>query len=111
MDTPLVGFGKMPPYLPPAFRRAVALGSIRHAGMVLPGNGEPGTIPAGGTPPGQFAPKVAIPVGTVITLAVPLKVVGITAPVPAPFASGYILASGTGTLSKPPSISPRHSML
>ena len=63
---------------------------------MLLGKGAPDTMPAGGTPPGQFAPKFAIPVGTVMMFGLPLGFVrGITAPVPAPFASGYSLATGT----------------
>src|SRR5438874_5863430 len=88
---PLVGFGKMP-----AASSDVALGSIMHDGIVLPGNGWPGTTPVGGAPPGQPAPSPATPVGTEITRGFPLaSVVGNTAPVPGPFASGYELASGT----------------
>ena len=89
---PLFAFGKMPPYLPPAFSKAVALGSIRQSGMCYWGR-------AAGNEcwryclPSSSKPKLAIPVGTTIGLALPLKVVGSTAPVPAPPASGYMLAS------------------
>src|SRR6476659_7480056 len=80
---PLVGLGNIP-----ALRREVEFGSTMQEGIVLFGNEAPGEIPAGGTPPGQLAPRFATPVGTVI-------VVGKTAPEPGPFASGYSLASGT----------------
>src|SRR5579863_5079636 len=107
----LVGAGKIPPYLPPAVSNAVALVLIMQSGMVLLGKGEPGVIPAGATPPGQLANWPAIPVGTSVLTALPLYVVGRTAPVPAPFASGYELAKGTWMFRRPPSISFRHSML
>src|SRR5215469_7213604 len=42
----------------PAFRSAVALGSIMQVGIVLPGKGDPCTIPAGATPP-QFLYRYA----------------------------------------------------
>ena len=51
---PDVGAGKMP-----AAKSAVAFGSIMHDGMVLPGNGDPWTTPAGATPPGQFLKSTA----------------------------------------------------
>ncbi len=81
----------MPPYLPPAVSKADAFALIIQAGIVLPGNGEPGVTPAGAAPPGQFANWVAAgtiePVlqtnpsqGSVAILAFPLKVVGRTAP-------------------------------
>src|SRR5215472_2827260 len=84
----VVGLGKMPPNFPPAFSRRGALGSIAQSGMVFSGNGFPGTrvaCTAGEHP----APNPATPVGTVARPA------GRTAPVPAPLASGYELASGT----------------
>src|SRR5882724_4934784 len=37
----------------PALSRAVELGEIMQAGIVLLGKGDPCTIPAGSTPPGQ----------------------------------------------------------
>src|ERR1700728_4439990 len=95
---PLVGWLKIP-----AWSRAAAFASIMQSGIVLFGNGCPGTIPAGGFPPGQFAPRPTTPVGTTMLRVLPLaRVVGITAPVPAPLASGYILARGTVTLNSPP---------
>src|SRR5208283_651840 len=104
---PLVGLLKMP-----ALSRAVASGAIMHSGIVLLGKGLPGTIPAGAVPPGQFAPRPTTPVGTTIFRVLPLaSVVGITAPVPAPLASGYMLASGVVTLNSPPVTYLRHSML
>ena len=47
-STPLFA-GKMP-----AFSSAAEFGEIMQEGMILPGNGEPCTIPAG-APPGQLA--------------------------------------------------------
>ena len=44
-----LGAGKIP-----ALTKAAALAEIMHDGMVLLGKGEPCTIPAGRTPPGQF---------------------------------------------------------
>src|SRR5438552_13636250 len=88
---PLVGRGKMP-----ALRSEDALGAIMQAGILFPGNGCPGVIPAGGVPPGQFAPRPTTPVGTLIVSGFPFgSVDGNTDPVPGPFASGYSLASGT----------------
>src|ERR1700733_6417516 len=104
---PLVGLLKIP-----AFSSAAAFGSIMQLGIGWLGKGWPGTIPAGGTPPGQFAPRPTTPVGTTILSVLPFaRVVGMTAPVPAPLASGYILARGTVTLNSPPCTYRRHSML
>src|SRR5689334_9046280 len=47
-----LGAGKIP-----AFTSALALGAIMHDGITLLGNGEPCTMPAGRTPPGQFAAR------------------------------------------------------
>src|SRR5579872_408479 len=80
-----VGPGKMP-----ACNSTVALELIMQSGMVLLGKGEPGTTPAGATPPGQFANNRA---GA--TVEGTLTVSGNTAPVPAPLASGYTPSSGT----------------
>src|SRR5438046_2694360 len=46
---PAVGAGKIP-----ALNKAVELGLIMQEGILLPGNGEPWTTPAGATPPGQL---------------------------------------------------------
>src|SRR5436305_10239347 len=86
---PLVGLGKIP-----AARSDVAFGSIKQDGITFPGKGLPGAT--GETPPGQFAPQPATPVGATMEIELPFaSVVGRTAPVPGPFASGYELASGT----------------
>src|ERR1700734_2273599 len=53
----------------PAFKSACALGSSIHVGMVLLGKGFPATIPAGGTPPGQFAPRLRTLLGTLMVTA------------------------------------------
>ena len=97
----------MPPYLPPAVSKAIELLLIMQSGIVLLGNGDPGTTPAGAALPGQLANWIEA--GTVVRLGsemrfeLPLgRVVGITAPVPAPPASGYSLVSGTVWLINPP---------
>src|ERR1700736_6022033 len=78
---PDVGAGKMP-----AFRSAAELGSIMHDGMVLVGNGDPCTTPAGRTPPGQFLASTAGDTceaeGTLIVVA--------------PKLPPYVAGSGTG---------------
>src|SRR5215475_14101186 len=96
---PSVGWGKIP-----AARSDFAFASIMQGGIVLFGNNCPGTIPVGGTLPGQFAPRLTTPLGTLIGT-------GNTAPVPVPPASGYSLANGTFQLRVWPWISLRHSML
>src|SRR5215472_1438454 len=90
----LVGWGKIPPYFPPANNRLLAFASIMQSGMVLLGNGCPGTSVAE-TAAEHPAPSPATPVGTVAILALPPKVAGKMAPVPGPDASGYSLAKGT----------------
>src|SRR5208282_22307 len=79
-----VGFGKIP-----AFTRDAALALIMHDGIVLPGNCVPCTIPAGATPPGQFAKR---------TLGATCAMVGtlmFVVPKLAPAAVGYVAGSGT----------------
>src|SRR5215469_1297295 len=93
--------GKMP-----AASRAVELGSIMQLGIVLLGNGDPCTIPAGATPPGQFLNKNAG-----VTFAA-LGTLGAGPPATsAPFALGYHAVLGTVWFSVWPWISLRHSML
>src|SRR5215467_6527907 len=65
---PSVGLGKIP-----ASRSAFAFASIMHDGIVLSGNNCPATIPTGGIPPGQFAPKPATPVGIESAQGKPLR--------------------------------------
>src|ERR1700761_4112284 len=77
----------------PAFKSVCALGSSMHAGMVLLGKGFPGTTPAGGTPPGQFAPRPTTLLGTLMMTA-SAPVAGNTPP--------YSLANGTVWLVNPP---------
>src|ERR1700722_7617255 len=104
---PLVGAGKMPPYFPPAVSKAVELLLIMQSGIVLLGNGDPATTPAGATFPGQLANWIeagtAVRLGSEMMFVLPLgRVVGIPPPVPAPPASGYSLVSGTVWLINPP---------
>src|SRR5580692_1667721 len=96
----------------PAASRVDAFPSIMQSGIVLLGKGCPATTPAGGTPPGQFAPRFTTFAGAVMIFEWPLgRVVGITAPVPTPLASGYSLARGTVWFVNPPCTMLRHSML
>src|ERR1700685_3060964 len=86
-DSVALAAGKMP-----ALRREVALGDIMQVGIVLPGNGEPCTIPAGRTPNGQFCARTeaatVVADGTLITVL--------------PKSPPYSLAAGTGWLVRPP---------
>src|SRR5256885_980004 len=93
---PAVGFGKMP-----ALTRAVAFGAIMHEGILLPGNGDPLTTPAGAVPPGQFPNRTlfATELGTRIGVELELK------------SPPYVAGSGTVWFVKPPLMYLRHSML
>src|SRR5271169_6197261 len=79
---PLVGVGKMPPNLPPAFRRAVAFGSIRQSG-IGPGSAPPSAATqVAWVAASHLEPKLKIPVGTAILTVLPLYVAGSSAPEP-----------------------------
>src|SRR6478672_2430969 len=92
---PLVGAGKIP-----AVNRDLAFASMAHSGIVLFGKGVPGVS----VPGAQFAPNPGT-FGTTTWSALPSAIVaGNTAPVPAPLASGYMLANGTVGLRLPPLI-------
>src|SRR2546429_969994 len=91
-------FGKIP-----AVSKAVAFGAIMQDGILLPGNGDPCTTPAGAAPPGKLANR---------TLGVTCALVGTLIPVelvlkPPPYEAG----SGTVWFVRPPLTYLRHSML
>src|SRR6185369_5224261 len=94
----VVGAGKKP--VP---SNAVAFGLIMQLGILLRGNCEPRTIPAGATPPGQLANRTEsdtlAKVGTKMGVETELK------------SPPYVAVSGTVWLVDPPSIYLRHSML
>src|SRR5271170_6486696 len=89
--------GKMP-----ALTKAAEFVLIMQVGMMLPGKGDPCTMPAGATPP-QPAKRTAgatcAAVGTVIGVASELKL------------PPYVAVPGTVWLVAPPVISGRHSIL
>src|SRR6476646_1755945 len=72
LESTALGLGKIP-----APSRAEAFLEIMQAGMILPGNGDPCTTPAGAAPPGQL-PKRTLgatwaALGTLITAVLELK--------------------------------------
>src|ERR1035438_6879068 len=79
--SPDVGAGKRP-----ALSSAVAFGLIMQVGIVFPGNGEPCTMPAGRTSPGQFFAR---------TDGATCAAVGTSITVP-PKSPPYVDGSGTG---------------
>src|SRR5579859_3692427 len=72
LESTALGLGKIP-----ALSRAVAFPEIMQDGMILPGNGEPCTTPAGAAPPGQLAKRTfgatCAAVGTFMTAGLELK--------------------------------------
>src|SRR5215471_11022029 len=94
----LFGAGKMP-----ALSSEVAFLLIKQDGITLPGKGEPCTIPAGATPPGQFVNRTegatCEALGTLIGVETELKL------------PPYVFVSGTVWLVFPPWTYLRHSML